>query len=57
MYQMDHPYVIYKDISITPWDICNVLKSERLAESYEVKSGKVTCPNCEKEFNLDQVPH
>lgn len=55
MYQMDHPYVIYKDISITPWDICNVLKSERLAESYELKSGKVTCPNCEKEFNLDEL--
>ena len=28
MYDMDHPYVIYKDISITPWDICNILMSK-----------------------------
>ncbi len=28
MYEMAHPYVIYKDISVTPWDICNVLMSK-----------------------------
>jgi predicted transcriptional regulator len=28
MYDMEHPYVIYKDISITPWDICNILMSK-----------------------------
>ena len=28
MYDMDHPYVIYKDISISPWDICNILMSK-----------------------------
>jgi predicted transcriptional regulator len=46
MYDMDHPYVIYKDISITPWDICNVLLSEKIAESYETESKKIVCPHC-----------
>ncbi len=51
MYEMDHPYVVYKDISITPWDICNVLKSERIAESYEIESSeKIVCPHCGKEI-------
>jgi CBS domain-containing protein len=47
MYEMEHPYVIYKDISITPWDICNVLMSEKIAESYEPEfPEKMVCPHC-----------
>jgi predicted transcriptional regulator len=53
MYEMDHPYVIYKDISITPWDICNVLMSEKITESYEMKSSEKTiCPHCGKDIDL-----
>ena len=28
MYDMEYPYVIYKDILVTPWDICNILMSK-----------------------------
>ena len=53
MYKMDHPYVIYKDISVTPWDICNVLMSERIAQSHEMKSSeKIVCPHCGKDVNI-----
>ncbi len=30
MYTMLHPYVIYHDQVITPWDICMALQSERV---------------------------
>lgn len=30
MYAMIHPYVIYQDQVITPWDICMMLQSERI---------------------------
>jgi CBS domain-containing protein len=30
MYAMLHPYVIYQDQVITPWDICMALQSERI---------------------------
>lgn len=50
MYKMDHPYLIYKDISVTPWDICNVLTSKKITQSYESKSEKMVCPHCEKEI-------
>jgi CBS domain-containing protein len=52
MYKMDHPYVIYKDISITPWDICNVLMSEKITEPYEVESKKIVCPHCGKDIEI-----
>ncbi len=55
MYQMEHPYVIYKDISITPWDICNALMSERLAESYELQYGNMFCPHCKKEIKMNEM--
>ena len=32
MYDMEHPYVIYKDWLVTPWDICNVLLSKEITE-------------------------
>jgi predicted transcriptional regulator len=44
LYKMDHPYLIYKDISVSPWDICLALLSDdvtqRSAESVK------TCPHC-----------
>ncbi|WP_246282162.1 CBS domain-containing protein [Nitrosopumilus ureiphilus] len=30
MYVMPHPYVIYRDQVITPWDICMILESDRI---------------------------
>ena len=36
MYDMEHPYVIYEDWIVTPWDICNILLSEEITE-YKVK--------------------
>ena len=32
MYDMEHPYIIYKDWIVTPWDICNVLLSKDITE-------------------------
>jgi len=52
MQKMDHPYVIYKDISITPWDICNILMSEKMRESYE-EPKTLICPHCKKKINLE----
>jgi len=36
MYDMEHPYVMYKDWIVTPWDICNILLSKEITE-YIVK--------------------
>ena len=52
MYEMDHPYVVYNDISVTPWDICNVLMTEKIAESYEIESEKIVCPHCGKDIKI-----
>ena len=30
MYAMMHPYVIYQDQVITPWDVCMMLQSDRI---------------------------
>lgn len=51
MYEMDHPYIIYKDVSITPWDICNILASEKITESYEEPKTMI-CPHCKKKIEL-----
>jgi predicted transcriptional regulator len=32
MYDMEHPYVIYKNWMVTPWDICNALLSEGIVD-------------------------
>jgi len=32
MYDMEHPYVIYKDMLVTPWDICMTLLSENITQ-------------------------
>jgi len=53
MYEMEHPYIVYKDISVTPWDICNALLDERIGESYELESEKIVCPHCGKDFEIE----
>ncbi len=55
MYEMDHPYVIYNDISVTPWDICNILMTENIVESYDIESTQIVCPHCGK--NVEDVNH
>lgn len=54
MYKMDHPYVIYKDISVTPWDICNALMSEKISHSFEEEESakKIICPHCGKKIKI-----
>jgi predicted transcriptional regulator len=32
MYDMEHPYVMYEDQIVTPWDICNALSSPEITE-------------------------
>lgn len=32
MYDMEHPYVLYKDFILTPWDVCEALLSEKINE-------------------------
>lgn len=32
MHDMEHPYIMYKDQVITPWDICNILLSESITD-------------------------
>ncbi len=32
MYDMEYPYVIYKDMLVTPWDICMILLSENITQ-------------------------
>jgi predicted transcriptional regulator len=44
LYKMDHPYLIYKDISVSPWDICLTLLSDGVSRRSE--ESKKTCPHC-----------
>ena len=44
LYKMDHPYVIYKDISVSPWDICLTLLSDGITQRSE--ESKKTCLHC-----------
>ena len=30
LYDMEHPYIIYNDSVVTPWDVCNLLLDERI---------------------------
>ena len=32
MYDLAHPCVLYKDWLVTPWDICNILLSDKITE-------------------------
>lgn len=52
MDRMEHPYVIYKDIVVSPWDLCLVLSSEDIQKHGEAKLVTAkTCPHCGK--NID----
>jgi predicted transcriptional regulator len=44
LYRMDHPYLIYRDISVSPWDICLTLLSDGVTERSE--ESKKSCPHC-----------
>ena len=44
LYNMDHPYLIYKDISVSPWDICLTLLSDNITQRSE--DAKKSCPHC-----------
>jgi predicted transcriptional regulator len=46
MDKMDHPYVLYKDAVVTPWDVCLALESEYLIEPLQEAYARRTCPNC-----------
>jgi CBS domain-containing protein len=49
MEKMDHPYVMYKDISISSWDVCVALLSENLTEPLRI-SYQERCPHCGKDI-------
>jgi hypothetical protein len=44
LYRMDHPYLIYKDISVSPWDVCLTLLSDDVAQ--RSAESKKACPHC-----------
>ncbi|MDH3277214.1 MAG: CBS domain-containing protein [Nitrosopumilus sp.] len=44
LYRMDHPYLIYKDISVSPWDICLTLLLDGITQRSEEL--KKACPHC-----------
>ncbi len=52
MDKMGHPFVIYNDTPISPWDVCLTIKSEDmslpLATEYQ---NIVTCPHCGKDID------
>lgn len=48
MYKMEHPYVIYKDNAISPWDICTILLSESLSSQGATYLKETICPHCGK---------
>ncbi|MFB5597987.1 MAG: hypothetical protein ACE5RJ_03095, partial [Nitrosopumilaceae archaeon] len=49
MYRMDHPYIFYKDIAISPWDVTVTLLSENVGVAEGIT--KRTCPHCGKEID------
>ena len=46
MNKMEHPYVIYKDILVSPWDVCLSLMNENVTEVSEKYQMKQKCPHC-----------
>ena len=44
LYGMDHPYLIYKDISVSPWDVCLTLLSDDVTQ--RSAESKKACPHC-----------
>jgi CBS domain-containing protein len=52
MDKMDHPFVIYNDTPISPWDVCLTLLSEDMTIPLTTEYKKiVTCPHCEKDIS------
>ncbi len=49
MYRMGHPYMFYKDIAISPWDVTVTLLSENVGVGEATT--KRTCPHCGKEID------
>jgi predicted transcriptional regulator len=53
MDKMDHPFVVYNDMPVTPWDVCLTLLSEGLTLldvlGYQKK---IKCPHCGKDISL-----
>ncbi|MBI5146733.1 MAG: CBS domain-containing protein [Thaumarchaeota archaeon] len=49
MEKMEHPYVMYKDVLVSPWDVCLTLMSENLREPLRVGYQK-KCPHCGKDI-------
>jgi len=44
LYKMDHPYLVYKDISVSPWDVCLVLLDDGVKQ--RSKESSKHCPHC-----------
>lgn len=51
MGKMDHPYVIYKDMVLSPWDVCLTLLREDLTVTPEGYRERKMCPHCGKEIS------
>ncbi|MFY9301339.1 MAG: CBS domain-containing protein [Candidatus Nitrosotenuis sp.] len=49
MNQMEHPYLLYKDAAITPWDVCLALVSEDVKGPLTTEPQK-KCPHCGKDI-------
>ncbi len=50
MDKMDHPFVIYNDAPISPWDICLALSQDMSAPLATEYQKIVTCPHCGKDI-------
>jgi predicted transcriptional regulator len=48
--KMNHPYVVYKDMTFTPWDVCLTLLREDLTGPPAGHLEKKMCPHCGKEI-------
>ena len=42
---MDHPYIMFKDMVITPWDFCHLLASEDIREPF-LEEDQIIRPHC-----------
>ena len=42
--RMNHPYIMFKDMVITPWDVCHLLVTEDVKESS--LEDNITCSRC-----------
>jgi len=52
MVKMEHPYVVYKDTVVTPWDVCLTLLSDGLTMPPETGYPRIrTCPHCGKDID------